>query len=137
MKRIRKHVIFLLLLSMILNLAACGKGKAVSETDSSAVKTYTTESNMSEAYRKAIDERRAEYEKTGKYKKVTYAIYTWTGRPVGLERIQEAMNKILRGKLCLEIELLALDFASYRQDIQLYITNRNKQIDWYGGNVLG
>ena len=137
MKNIRRQVAFFLLLSMLLTLVACGKGRAISEKESASVQTDTTESNMSEAYRKAIDDRRTEYEKTGEYTKITYAIYTWTGRPVGIERIQESMNKILREKLCLEIELLALDFASYRQDIQLYLTNKNKQIDWYGGNVLG
>ena len=137
MKKIRRYAVFFLLLSMMLILAACGMRKAVSETDSEAVLDDASESNMSEAYRKAIEDRRAEHEKTGEYRKVTYAIYTWTGRPAGLERIQESMNKILRKKLCLEIELIALDFASYRQDIQLYLTNNDRQIDWYGGNVLG
>ena len=132
MKKIARMFVFFLLLSLVLTLVACVSGKTKSEKDSN-----TAESNMSEAYRKAIEDRREEYEKTGEYKKVTYAIYTWTGKPVGIERIQEAMNKILREKLCLEIELLALDFASYRQDIQLYLNGNNRQIDWYGGNVLG
>lgn len=135
MKMIRRYVAFFLLLSMVLVLTSCGFGRT--KTDSASVLTDETDSNMSEAYRKAIKDRRVEYEKTGEYQKVTYAIYTWTGKPVGLERIQEAMNRILREKLCLEIELLALDFASYRQDIQLYLTNNSRQIDWFGGNVIG
>ena len=137
MKIMRRILAFFLLLSMMLTLVSCGKGKAISEKETASVQIDSTESDMSDAYRKAIDERRAEHDRTGEYHKVTFAFYTWTGRPVGIERIQEAMNKILREKLCLEIELLALDFASYRQHIQLYLTNNNKQIDWYGGNVIG
>lgn len=137
MKKIRRYAVFFLLLSMMLILAACSMRKTVSETDSEAVLNDASESNMSEAYRKAIEDRRAEHEETGEYRKVTYAIYTWTGKPVGIERIQEAMNRILREKLCLEIELLALDFASYKQDVQLYLTNNDRQIDWFGGNVMG
>ena len=83
MKILRRRIVFFLLLSMMLNLVACGTGKTVSEADSSVVISDTTESNMSDAYRKAIEDRRAEHEKTGEYRKVTYAIYTWTGRPVG------------------------------------------------------
>ena len=136
MKIVKKLIVIFLLISLMLTLAACDADKTTSAGETSAAPDIT-ESNMSAEYKKAIDERRAEHEKTGEYKKITYALYTWTGRPVGLDRIQEAMNKILREKLCLEIELLALDFASYRQDIQLYLTNNNRQIDWYGGNVLG
>ncbi len=137
MKIIKRYIALFLLVSMMFTFVACAAGKTVSEADPGSAPEGTAVSDMSYDYRKAIDDRREEYERTGEYKKVTYAMYTWTGRPVGIERIQEAMNKILREKLCLEIELLALDFASYRQDIQLYLTNNNKQIDWFGGNVLG
>lgn len=137
MKRMRRPIAYLLILSMVLVLSACGSDGAVSEKDTSAVSDVITESNMSPAYQKAIDERRAKHEKTGEYQKVTYAIYTWTGRPEGTDRIQEAMNRILREKLCLEIEILAMDFSSYKQNIQLDLTNNDRQIDWYGGNVLG
>ena len=133
MKTIRRQIAWILILSLVLTLVSCGKDKK----DTASGSANAAESNMSDEYRQAIDDRRAEYEKTGKYQKVTYAIYTWTGRPVGIERIQEAMNRILREKLCLEIELIALDFASYNQDVQLYLTNNDRQIDWYGGNVMG
>ncbi|SCY76313.1 putative aldouronate transport system substrate-binding protein [Lachnospiraceae bacterium XBB2008] len=137
MTKIRRTAAFLLILCMVLGLVACGTTGIVSETETSAETGDILENDMSPAYRQAIDERRAEYEKTGEYQKVTYAIYTWTGSPEGTERIQEAMNKILREKLCLEIELLILDFTTYRQDVQLNLTNNDRQIDWYGGNVIG
>ena len=136
MKIMRRLTSCLLILSMVFLLVSCA-GETVSGQDTSYVSESVSESNMSPAYKKAIEDRRAEYEKTGQYQKVTYAIYTWTGKPVGTERIQEAMNKILREKLCLEIELLITDFTSYKQDIQLNLTNNDRQIDWYGGNVLG
>ena len=60
MKKIKRLLVFLLLLSMVLALVACAAGKTKSEKDSSAVTADTTESNMSEAYRKAIEDRRAE-----------------------------------------------------------------------------
>ena len=137
MKRMRRPAAFLLILSMVLTLTACGADRTAAAGDVTDVPIDIAEINMSPAYRKAIEDRREKHEKTGEYQKVVYAIYTWTGRPEGTERIQEAMNRILRGKLCLEIELLALDFSSYSQDIQLDLTSNDEQVDWFGGNVIG
>ncbi|SDB19946.1 ABC transporter substrate-binding protein [Butyrivibrio sp. INlla16] len=137
MKRTMRWAAFFLIILITVTLIACGRSKTGVEEVTASESAETTESNMSPAYSKAIEDRRAEYEKTGEYQKVTYAIYTWTGSPIGIERIQEAMNKILRKKLCLEIELLAMDFSSYGQDVHLKLTNNDEQIDWFGGNVIG
>lgn len=145
MKKVKRLFAALLAFVMVLSLVACGsKGETETGEDTKSETSGESETQSSDsgggalsAYDQAIADRRAEYEKTGEYQKVVYAIYTWIGRPAGTERIQEAMNKILREKLCLEIELLPLDFTSYRQDIQLDLTNNDEQIDWFGGNALG
>ena len=164
MKNVKKLLALLLALSMVFALVACtGTPKTDDETTKATEKATeketekATEKETEKAtekaddgkedetepageltpYEQAIADRRAEYEKTGEYQKVVYAMYTWIGKPAGTERIQEALNEILREKLCLEVELMVLDFASYRQNIQLNLTNNDEQVDWFGGNALG
>lgn len=143
MKKVRRVLAVILALAMMLSLAACGGSKSGSDSETGKQESSSSSSSSESAggslsaYEQAIADRKAEYEKTGKYQKVVYAIYTWIGKPAGTERIQEAMNEILREKLGLEVELMCLDFTSYRQDIQLDLTNNDEQIDWFGGNALG
>ena len=160
MKNVKKLLALLLVFAMVFALVGCTNTPKPDDTKADTQKEETkkdepakdTETEKAETdekgdepapegdltpYEQAIADRRAEYEKTGEYQKVVYAIYTWIGKPAGTERIQEEMNKILREKLCLEIELMVLDFASYRQNIQLNLTNNDEQVDWFGGNALG
>ena len=124
-----KRIIGLLLaLVMTVSLAACAStapaspaaaepAAAVEEAEAAA-----PEGELS-PYEQAIADRRAEYEKTGVYPKVVFSFYDWTGAPEGTARVQEAMNKILREKLCLEVELLILDSAVYTQDVRLMLSS--------------
>lgn len=105
-------------------------------TASGESEAETSEGIESEAAASAIEERRAEAENSGTYKKVVYALYTWTGKPAGTQRVQDAMNEILRDKLALEVELLPMDFASYAQNIRMMLS-AGEQIDIFGINPLG
>ena len=137
-----KRIIGLLLaLVMTVSLAACAStapaspaaaepAAAVEEAEAAA-----PEGELS-PYEQAIADRRAEYEKTGVYPKVVFSFYDWTGAPEGTARVQEAMNKILREKLCLEVELLILDSAVYTQDVRLMLSS-GEQVDWFNSAGLG
>lgn len=105
-------------------------------TASGESEAEASEGIESEAAASAIEERRAEAENSGTYKKVVYALYTWTGKPAGTQRVQDAMNEILRDKLALEVELLPMDFASYAQNIRMMLS-AGEQIDIFGINPLG
>lgn len=132
MKRFTKWIALLLVFAMMLSMAACGTKKGDDGNKGSDTKT---EGSL-DAYEQAIADRRAKYEETGEYEKVVYGMYTWTGKPAGTERIQEKMNEILREKLCLEIEIMVLDFMSYRQNVRLMLSS-GEDIDWFGGSALG
>ena len=149
-KNLKKLFAILLALAMVLSVAACGAAAPSSDTpkDEPAKEEEAEPAKEEEAaepaaegemslYDQAIAERKAKAEETGEYQKVVYAIYTWIGKPAGTERIQDAMNEILREKLGLEVELMILDFTTYRQDVQLILANNDEQIDWFGGNCLG
>lgn len=152
-----KRKLLALLLSSVMAsalLAGCGKtpesdsasaqteeGKAATgETQTQAAGNEgssgdNTESAASPA-QQAIADRKAEAEKTGEYEQVVFAFYTWTGRPAGTDRVQEAMNEYTREKLGLEVELLPMDSASYAQDIRLMLSSGEK-VDLFDVDAIG
>lgn len=89
-----------------------------------------------DAAAQVIAERKAEAEESGEYQKVVFAFYNWVGRQSGTDRIQEAMNEILRDKLGLEVELLVMDAASYEQNVRLMLAS-GEQIDLWNSCPLG
>ena len=146
----KKLLAILLVLAMIFAMAACGTAAPATDGAKDAEPAKEEEAEPAKEdeaepaaegemslYDQAIAERKAKAEETGEYQKVVYAIYTWIGKPAGTERIQDAMNEILREKLGLEVELMVLDFTTYRQNVQLILANNDEQIDWFGGNALG
>ena len=146
-KNWKRLIAFALSAAMLFALTACGAtGAAPSAPEpAAAVEEAAEPSGEAEAepaegelsaYDQAIADRKAKAEETGEYQKVVYAIYTWIGRPAGTDRIQEAMNEILRERLGLEVELMVLDFTSYRQNVRLMMSS-GERVDWFGGNALG
>ena len=146
-KNFKKLIAILLVLAMVFGLAACGAPASSDTPKDEPAKEEAEPAKEEEAepaaegemslYDQAIAERKAKAEETGEYQKVVYAMYTWIGKPAGTERIQNAMNEILRERLGLEVELFVLDFASYRESVQQILINNDEQIDWFGGNALG
>jgi len=103
------------------------------ETDSESSETIAEADDPAS---KAIADRKAEAEKTGKYPKVVFSFYDWTGRPAGTDRIQEKINEITRDKLGLEVELIVLDSASYQKQVPLMLSS-GEQIDLFNSCPIG
>ena len=147
MRKLNKVLAVVLALAMVFSLVACGSKDDGGKKENTTTKATSAAENADDAgddepaasddpYQAAIDARKAEAEKTGVYPVVKHAIFTWTGQPDGMERVQEAMNVILREKLGLEVELIMMDYAAYRQDVRLMITG-GEDIDWFMGSALG
>ncbi len=130
--------------SLLAGCASSGTAAATAETsteaetaaeasDEEAAKASEVELD---AYDQAIAERKAQVEETGVYPKVVFSFYDWTGTPVGTQRIQDAMNEILRERLGLEVELMILDSAAYSQDVRLMLSS-GEQVDWINSCSLG
>ncbi len=134
-------------------LGGCGSGKgdkdsASQETEKESVEEKEEESgdnSGTKADRERADEdpaalaiaqRKADAEKNGKYQKVVFAFYNWTGRPAGTDRIQEKLNEHFREKLGLEVEILLMDSASYTQNARLMLSS-GEQIDIFNSCPLG
>ena len=134
-------------------LGGCGSGKgdkdsASQETEKESVEEKEEESgdnSGTKADRERADEdpaalaiaqRKADAEKNGKYQKVVFTFYNWTGRPAGTDRIQEKLNEHFREKLGLEVEILLMDSASYTQNARLMLSS-GEQIDIFNSCPLG
>lgn len=84
------------------------------------------------AAEKAIADRKASGEDT----KIVLSLYTWVGRPAGTDRISKALSKHTSEALGIEVELLPMDSASYKQNIPLMITG-GEQVDIISSNSVG
>ena len=141
-----------LLLSMTtiaMVLGGCGNGAtdtsadtpAQTETAQTSEGTATTATVQDAAAAgdkagQAILERKAEAEKTGKYKKVVIAFFDWTGRPAGLDRINEALSAYTEETLGLDVELMIIDSAAYGEDMKLMLAS-GEQVDLFSTCILG
>ncbi|MBR5897176.1 MAG: extracellular solute-binding protein, partial [Lachnospiraceae bacterium] len=113
-------------------LAGCGKTDDKTETKSSAVESSvvsTADGEMTLA-QKAIADRKAEAEKTGKYKKVVVSFFDWTGAPAGLDRINQKLSAHTEETLGVDVELLIIDSAAYSDDIKLMLSS-GEQVDLF------
>lgn len=110
MKAIKKMLATLLIISLILSLAACAKG--------SGDKTSGTTDNINTAGPDAA--------KT--YEKVVYAYATFNNIPTEetLSTVEEAMNKITREKIGVEVELMPIPIAEYSSKISLGLQGGEK-----------
>ena len=147
MKQFKKLFAMILAVLMLVSvISACGVAPAAPAADGSADEQAEAEEEAGaeegeagelSAYDQAIADRKAKAEETGEYTKVTHLIFTWTGEPAGMKRVQDAMNEILREKLGLEVELTMMDAASYRQNVRLMLTSGEEQVDWFSSTMLG
>ena len=113
-------------------LAGCGKTDDKTETKSSTGESSvvaTTDGEMTPA-QKAIADRKAEAEKTGKYKKVVVSFFDWTGAPAGLDRINQKLSAHTEETLGVDVELLIIDSAAYSDDIKLMLSS-GEQVDLF------
>ena len=108
--------------------ADAGAGDAAGAADASA--------QVSDKAAQAIADRKAEAEKSGEYEKVIISFFDWTGRPAGLDRINEALSEHTRETLGLDVELQIIDSAAYGDDMKLMLSS-GEQVDIFSTCILG
>ena len=131
----KKLVAVILCCAMLVSiLSGCGKStpkeKETSDTQKQAGEVTEDGSENLDLAAKAIADRKAEAEKTGKYKKVVLSFFTWTGAPAGLDRINEKIRAYTEEKLGLHVELSIQDVAAYQQNAKLMLSS-GEQMDIY------
>ena len=132
MKKILAVVLCLLMIVAV--LGGCSKTPATSSDAGTSSGTTSTDdsSDALTAAEQAIADRKASGENT----KMVYSFYTWVGRPAGTDRIQAAVSAHTEEALGIEVELLVMDAASYRQNIPLMFAG-GEQVDTFMANGVG
>jgi putative aldouronate transport system substrate-binding protein len=88
---------------MVFSLAACGSTDAA-----------TTSEDSSESTEASAD---------GDYTEITYAFVTFNTVPDDTSAVEEAINKISREKIGVEVHLMPLSIADYTQQVSLAVQN--------------
>jgi len=133
-----KKIMAVIICCTMLTTMLTGCGGSSSKDKVGATQTQTGEatatvgasdtSDISDPAAKAIADRKAEAEKTGKYKKVVLSFFTWTGAPAGLDRINTLLKTYTEEKLGLDVELSIQDVAAYQQNAKLMLSS-GEQMD--------
>lgn len=114
--RLKKFLAVCLAAGMMVSTAACGSSTSGSEGTAG---TDTASASDAEAQTSASD---------GKITHLVMAFPTFTGAPADTQKVQDAMNEILRKKIGVEVELQISDLASYKQNMTLALSS-GEQID--------
>lgn len=85
---------------------------------------------------KAIAERKALAKQSGEYQKIVVAFLDWTGRPIGLGRINEAISAYTEEKLGLDVELMIMDYSEYADSMKFMLSSEY-QVDLFSTCTLG
>ena len=130
-----KKLLAMLLASVmvIACLTGCGKTEekttGTKSTEGSTAVVSTADGELTLA-QQAIADRKAEAEKTGKYKKVVVSFFDWTGAPAGIDRINQKLSAYTEETLGVDVELLIIDSAAYSDDIKLMLSS-GEQVDLF------
>lgn len=108
-KRAKKLAALLMMLALVFSLTACGS------TDGEKKDT----SDGADAAGGG-----------GEIQHLVMTFPAWTGAPADTQKVQDAINDIIREKLGLEVELQITDFGSYNQNMTLALSGR-EQIDLF------
>lgn len=145
----KKKIASLLLSATTAAMVLSGCGSAATETGEQAQSQEKTESAdetettseggdavESDKAAQAIADRKAEAEKSGTYQKVVISFFDWTGRPAGLDRVNEALCAYTEETLGLDVELQIIDSAAYGDDMKLMLSS-GEQVDIFSTCILG
>lgn len=115
----KKLLVFALLVSMLVSLAACTKDKNETGTDGSA-ESGTTSSEATK------EEGSGEESKT--YEQVVYSYATFNNIPSeeALTSVEDAINAITRDKIGVEVQLMPINIAEYSQKVSLALQSGEK-----------
>ena len=124
-----KKIAALLLCGMLTvsSLTGCGS----QSNDSAAASQDTAEGSAEDLSALAIEERKA-----GEHPTVVIAFPTWTGRPVGMDRIQQLISDYAEEQIGCRVEFEVLDYGSYVQNVTLMFSS-GEQVDIYNATRLG
>ncbi len=111
----------------LLTLVGCGNKSASNESTKIADEAIASGADAAQA---VIDARKAKAEETGEYQKVVVSFFDWTGAPAGIDRINEKISEHTRETLGLDVELLIIDSAAYKDDIKLMLSS-GEQVDLF------
>ena len=73
---------------------------------------------------------------TGEITHLVMTFFSWTGAPTDTQKVQDAMNEILRDKIGVEVELQIYDTGSYKQSLTLALSG-GEQVDLMNCIFLG
>ena len=85
---------------------------------------------------KAIADRIADAQKTGKYPEVTMAFMNFTGAPSGVHDVEAEISKNTEKSLGLDVKLNILDVATYKQQMTLMLSS-GENLDLFSAISLG
>ncbi|MBQ9612900.1 MAG: ABC transporter substrate-binding protein [Lachnospiraceae bacterium] len=124
-------------------LTACGGGSsapaaeapaAEAEAEAEAPAAEGGEEAAAPAASDAAAEAAAARIESGDFPTVVIAYMNFAGQPAGMQRISEKMSEITREKLGINVELMIMDSASYRQNMNLMLAS-GEQVDLFSGLV--
>ena len=127
--KLRRVLAMTLCGAMVLStMTACQNKTQESATDTSE----TSAVSGADAAQAAIQARKD----SGEYPTVVMAFPTWTGRPVGADRIQEKLSAYTEETLGISVELEIADMSSYSQTMTLMLSG-GEQVDIFNALNLG
>lgn len=130
----RKIVALLLALMMVFSLTACGK-KSDTSNDSGTTANDATQAPAEDQSTDSQDTT-TDTANSGEITHLVLSFMTFTGAPADTQKVQDAMNEILRAKYGLEVELQISDYSSYKQNMTLALSG-GEQIDVFSTITTG
>jgi len=119
MKKMKSLVASLLVVCLVLSLAGCGSSSDKSTDNNNSGKT---EDSAKEGNSQSADTADKNYEK------IVYAFVSFNNIPEDTSEVEEAINKITRDKIGVEVELMPLAISNYTQQISLAMQG-GEQVD--------
>lgn len=124
--RARKLAALMMASALTFSLTACGGTDGQEEKKADTASSGTQEG--SENKENPEKEEESKTEASGEVKKLVMTFPTWTGAPADTQKVQDAVNKITREKLGIEVEFQITDFGSYNQSVTLALSG-GEQVD--------
>lgn len=117
--------------ALLLSLAACGKEQNPAADSDPAAEAGIANTGIAEAATETETETKTQ-NGDGEVTHLVMAFPYWTGAPADTQKVEDAINDIIREKLSIEVELQISDAGSYHQNITLALSG-GEQLDIANG----